>query len=132
MYFDLLRGFIKGIECGRTLEPETEEGASSGICSWGHGANEKEAAYARRTKMHEVCLPSGNFPVDPEACPGCGRKPGEGLAPEHICNHEDGCGYYREHEPTLDQLCGYCGGHGGDHASWCDPKLFASQQVAKK
>jgi hypothetical protein len=124
MYFDLLRGFIKGIECGRTLEPETEEGEPK--------ANEKEAAYARRTKMHEVCLPSGDPALDPEACPGCGRMPGEGLSPEHICNHEDGCGYYREHEPTKNQLCGYCGGLAGDHAEWCDLELFAKQQVAKK
>lgn len=34
---------------------------------------------------------------DPERCPGCGRGPGDDIAPAEECNHEDGCGYWREH-----------------------------------
>lgn len=30
---------------------------------------------------------------DPEACPGCGCKPGDGIT--EGCEAEDGCGYFR-------------------------------------
>ncbi len=31
--------------------------------------------------------------VDPEACPGCGARPGNGLT--EGCGHELGCGFWR-------------------------------------
>ena len=43
--------------------------------------NEKDARVARKPKL------------DPEACPGCGAMPGEGLTPS--CKHEGGCGFWR-------------------------------------
>lgn len=33
------------------------------------------------------------FSVDPEACPGCGCKPGDGIT--FGCDHPEGCGYWR-------------------------------------
>jgi hypothetical protein len=35
---------------------------------------------------------------DPEACPGCGARPGDGLTVG--CDDPDGCGYYRGLEPV--------------------------------
>lgn len=35
--------------------------------------------------------------TDPEACPGCGTKPGEGVTPD--CDHPAGCGYWKEVSP---------------------------------
>ena len=32
-------------------------------------------------------------PKDPEACPGCGCKPGDGYTAG--CNHSEGCGFYK-------------------------------------
>jgi hypothetical protein len=31
--------------------------------------------------------------IDPEACPGCGCKPGDGYTAG--CNHSEGCGFYK-------------------------------------
>lgn len=38
---------------------------------------------------------------DPEACPGCGCLPGDGLTPG--CNDPDGCGYYADLPSTHDR-----------------------------
>jgi hypothetical protein len=35
---------------------------------------------------------------DPEACPGCGCKPGEGVNPK--CDDSDGCGYWKAFEKS--------------------------------
>lgn len=38
----------------------------------------------------------------PEACPGCGRTPGEGY--DENCEHPDGCGFFKSMDPDLNQV----------------------------
>ena len=46
------------------------------------------------------CCYCGHQIVDPEACPGCGCKPGDGYT--EGCDHPDGCGFFRTGDPDLD------------------------------
>lgn len=40
--------------------------------------------------------------TDPEACPGCGCKPGDGYTAG--CNHSEGCGFYKGELSRLTDL----------------------------
>ena len=39
-------------------------------------------------------------PLDPEACPGCGCLPGDGVT--EGCDHPGGCGYNRQAQAEWD------------------------------
>lgn len=42
----------------------------------------------------------GGAPADPEACPGCNCKPGDGVT--EGCSHPDGCGYFKTEVDSAD------------------------------
>ena len=65
-----------------------------GIGQQGGGKKRKTPRSAVARKKARGAKQRRNF--NPEACPGCGGLPGDGLTPG--CNDPDGCGYYRRQE----------------------------------
>lgn len=54
--------------------------------------------YFNPSNMCLAVTPDGDVVIfeedDPEACPGCGCKPGDGITPG--CDHPMGCGFFKE------------------------------------
>lgn len=67
------------------------------VASYAYGEN-WQAAY--RLALAETVRLSGleTLTADPEACPGCGCKPGDGITA--ACNHPEGCGYFKQVAPA--------------------------------
>jgi hypothetical protein len=98
-------GGVRGKKRGTSFDPEACPGCGSrpgdGLtpgchdeAGCGYYRRLEQAEAQKRAPLHQR-LKAARRPAtfDPEACPGCGCRPGDGLTPG--CNHPMGCGYTR-------------------------------------
>ena len=61
-----------------------------------YGLNPGDDRKAFQTAMQELCRiadKDNDWQESDEACPGCRRRPGDGV--NEKCNHPEGCGYWK-------------------------------------